>query len=342
MKRLLTFLLVALASVAAFATPNFQVRGNHVLDMKTFKPVYWHGVNNVHWDQAAVKPIILSGSNVVRIVMDFSRAPASNLALTKGYTDAGLATIVGNWGGTCKSDQASLAAIVDTWVAQASTWGDSPVIVNIANEWGPQSTTSVAVPYKANVLVPNYGWRDGYILAIKRMRAAGYKGMLVIDAGNCGQNAETVYRDGAAVLASDPMGNILFDVHVYGGFSLPATVSWQQDYTKAFVALQASGLAIIVGEYGPGLSIGPSPTKISPLQIIATVAARDLVGDIAWGWNDNNMGGCKTSDTGWFGMTNSCSAFTGKSSELTAFGRLMAPMLRQLNHLPALPGLSQP
>ena len=157
----------------------------------------------------------------------------------------------GNWGATCKSDVASLTTIVDTWVAQAATWTqlNSNGLINIANEWGPANSTV---------------WRDQYIAAIARMRTAGYTGTLVVDAGGCGQDAADVINYGAAVLASDPQKNILFDVHVYGMFYLPATASWMQDYTKSMAALKATGLPLILGEFGPGKNIGPSPTMITP------------------------------------------------------------------------------
>lgn len=308
MKRLIITLVLLASAVASAATIR--------------------GVNVAHWDSPGdAHGVPVSGANTVRMVVDFTQPPAANLARAKGWAALGITPMPGNWGGTCKSDVASLTAVVDTWVAQASTWTqlNGVGLINIANEWGPTSTTSTPVPYKANVITPNYTWRDTYIAQIGRMRSAGYTGTLVIDAGSCGQDAQTVYRDGAAVLAGDPLHNLLFDVHVYGGFYMPATAAWQQDYATAMAALKASGLPIIIGEFGPGRSIGPSPTTIDPVQIVADAEANGF-GWLAWAWDDNNLNGCQANDA-WFSMTVNCGFYTGKdATELTTFGRAVVPL----------------
>jgi mannan endo-1,4-beta-mannosidase len=342
MKRVLTGLLAS-SFVAAIAAPRPYVlpncpagpQGYYVSGSQLFKPdgspYRIRGLNDVHWDQrASVTGIQLTGANSVRIVIDFAQTVATNQSIVDPFVAAGLLPIPGNWTGTCKADAATLGAIVDTWVAQKALWAThyaNTALINIANEWGPGSTTSTPVPYKANAITPNYAWRDGYVAAIKRMRDAGYTQTLVVDAGSCGQDAQTVIRDGAAVLASDPQRNVLFDVHVYGGFYRPATAAWQQDYDTAMAALKATGLPIMIGEFGPGQNVGPSPTPITPQTIVATAEANGW-GWMPWAYNDNNLGGCKTSDTGWFGMTSYCSNYTGKDAELTAFGRLMVPILK--------------
>ncbi len=127
-------------------------------------------------------------------------------------------------------------------------------------------------------------------------------------------------------------------MHVYGVFKWPkALQTWQQDYEKSFTQLEQTGLPLMVGEYGPGLNVGPSPTLASPETIIASVIQHHLVGEIAWAWDDNNLQGCLSSDTGWFGMAIKCGSFTGKSEELTAFGRKMVPVLRAQYGLSPLP-----
>ena len=219
----------------------------------------------------------------------------------------------GNWKGTCKSDAASLSAIVDTWVEQAARLDGGRFkysIINIANEWGPPN---------------NVFWRDSYISAIARMRAAGYTGTLVVDSGGCGQDPQNIVKYGAAVLASDPQKNILFDVHVYGAFHYPATASWMTDYTKSMVALKATGLPMMLGEFGPGKNIGPSPTMIPPEQVIATAEAAGW-GWMPWAWDDNNLAGCKANDW-WFSMTLQCGNYK-TDSDLTAFGKAIVPLLK--------------
>ena len=304
---------VSTAVPVAAAAMGFHVAGAKLYD-KNGKEFRIRGVNRVHWDSSSSAGIALSNANTERFVIDFTQTQAKNWATVDKAVSMGVVPMPGNWGGTCKSDAASLSAVVDTWVAQASTWTkyNSNGLINIANEWGPSNSTV---------------WRDSYISAIARMRAAGYTGTLIVDSGGCGQDSKDIVNYGAAVLASDPQKNILFDVHVYGNFFYPATASWMQDYTKAMTAMKATGLAIILGEFGPGRKIGPSPTLVPPEQIIATAEAAGW-GWMAWAWDDNNLPGCRAND-GWFSMTTTCGAYK-TDADLTAFGKTVVPLLKQM------------
>lgn len=294
---------------------GFFVVGSKLYDPKGV-PAVLRGTNLSHYDQNHTG-LDLAGMNAARIALVFTKPQASNYAIVQNQLLAKkIVPIVGSWAGTCKSDAATLSTIVDAWVAQASTWTllNTKGIVNIANEWGP-----------ANSVV----WRDSYILAVARMRAAGYTGTLMIDSGGCGQDAQDVVKYGAAVLASDPQKNILFDVHVYGTFHYPkATAAWMQDYDTALKALQASGLAIMVGEFGPGKNVGPSPTTLPPETIIARAEAAGFAGWMSWAWDDNDLGACM-SDEHWFAMVKRCGQYS-VPTDLTAFGTLVVPFYRQL------------
>jgi mannan endo-1,4-beta-mannosidase len=308
-------------------------------DGKLFYPA---GVNNNHWDQApAAVGIPLTGANSVRLSVVFTQSQAVNWKVVDPYVAAGLFPIIANLSTTCKTDTASLQSNVDNWIAQLATWTKYNGVgaINIANEWGPLGLTTTGSGRTA-VTVPNYTWRDNYITAVSRMRSAGYNGLLVIDAPYCGQDAETIVRDGPAVLAADPQHNLLFDIHIYGTFHYPATSASQGDYKARMTAMSASGLPILVGEFGPAPyttddgvvhTIGASATLVPTLRLLADIKQAGLAGWLVWGYNDNNLAGCKTVDVGWFGMTNYCSTYTGLDSQLTAFGRLMVPILKATN-----------
>ncbi len=292
---------------------GFFVSGGKLYDAKGVE-FRIRGVNRNHWDSYGTPTgLPLSGANTERMVLSFANSTTYNMNIVATQTVPNkIVPIPGNWTATCKSDVASLSAIVDVWVAQASTWTtlNSTGLINIANEWGPPNSTV---------------WRDSYIDAIGRMRAAGYTGTLVVDSGGCGQDAQDIIKYGAAVLAADPQKNILFDVHVYGGFSFPATVSWQQDYTTSMAQLKATGLPIILGEFGPGKRIGPSPTLITPQQVIATAEANGW-GWMPWSWDDNNLANCSSDDNG-FSMTVHCGTYK-TTADLTAFGQTIVPILQ--------------
>ena len=79
-----------------------------------------------------------------------------------------------------------------------------------------------------------------------------------------------------------------------------------------------TGAAYIVGEFGPGKNIGPSPTLVTPGQII-TAAEANGIGWLVWAWDDNNLANC-SSDDRWFSMTKGCGRYT-QASDLTNFGK---------------------
>jgi hypothetical protein len=83
-------------------------------------------------------------------------------------------------------------------------------------------------------------------------------------------------------------------------------------------ALASQGIAVAITEFGPGNNIGPSPTLVTPGEVISTAEAANI-GWVAWAWDDNNLASCK-SDDNWFSMTYSCGTYT-RASDLTNFGR---------------------
>jgi len=292
------------------------------------------GVNHNHWDMTnAYAGIPATGANAVRMVLPGtlqgstkSFDPTYVASMIQRFLDAGLVPLVGDWRGTCKAETVPFDLAIASWISARPMLAafDNRILINLANEWGPSAGATARIDGK-NVYVPNYTWRDKNIEGMLRMRAAGYPNTLVIDAGNCGQDATTVARDGAAVLAADPLHNVLFDIHVYGSFHKPATASWMQDYDTAMAALAASKLPIILGEFGPGRNIGPSPTLVAPEAIIATAEANSW-GWMAWAYGDNNLPACQADDNG-FSMTRKCGQYLS-DDDLTAFGRTVVPLLK--------------
>ena len=263
------------------------------------------GVNRLHWDSPSAEGIAKSGANTVRWDMDFTKAASDNVneIQTQGIQN-GNAPIVGNWGGTCdRSGTASLDGIVQTWVSQAATWTslDRYLMVNIANEWGPKDSTV---------------WRDSYISAVAKLRAAGYMGPLVIDAGDCGQDVNDLLHYSTAVFNSDPQKNVIFSLHVYGNAQMAMDGKWFQQLSQ----LSASaGMVFIIGEFGPGRNVGPSPTGVSGGQVITAAESAGL-GWLAWAWDDNNLQG-GAADNNWFSMTYAGPGVYNQTSDLTDFGQ---------------------
>jgi hypothetical protein len=81
---------------------------------------------------------------------------------------------------------------------------------------------------------------------------------------------------------------------------------------------KTTGAAYIIGEFGPGDNIGPSPTMVTPAEVITTAEA-DGIGWLPWAWDDNDLANC-TADNNWFSMTHNCGEYT-QASDLTNFGQ---------------------
>lgn len=290
------------------ARPSYNTgKGFFVLNGKLYDPngaeFRVRGVNKLHWD-LYTPGIPASHANTERWDIDFTQPTATNIGLMQTSIASHMVPMPGNWNGTCSTDPAVLSSIVDTWVAQESAWHavDDKMIINVANEWGPEASTGT-------------GWRDAYITAVARLRVAGYLATISVTSGGCGQDNADLAQYAQAVFNSDPQKNVIFDQHVYGNFSDPATLSWEQDFLTGMNALQATGLAIIVGEFGPGRDIGPSPTMITPDQVIQAAESHNL-GWIAWAWDDNPAAG-----DAWFSLSNNGN-FTS-SADLTTFGKVV-------------------
>ena len=141
-------------------------------------------------------------------------------------------------------------------------------------------------------------WRDSYISAISQRRAAGYHATLSFTSGGCGQD-------------NDLEKNVVFDRHVYGGDGDAGVLDTDVQ------ALAALGLPAILGEFGPGRSIGPSPTNLTPGQVIQTAETYGL-GWMSWAWDDNNLSNAQA-DNDSFALS-----YTGAyttSSDLTIAGQ---------------------
>ena len=273
------------------------------------------GVDRAHYDSDSQAGIAKSGANAVRLFVETnygaSVADLVNIVQTQHIAEkeVPIPTAAMTTGGTltsCNTSASVLDAVVANWVATASQWKtlDKYTILNIANEWGPTNSTA---------------WRDAYTNAIASLRGAGYLGTLLIDAGGCGQDPQDLLNYASAVFNSDPQKNVMFAFHFYGLASGYSTTAQMNTIFSELAALSASqGIVVAITEFGPGRDIGPSPTMVTPLQVIAAAEANQL-GWAAWAWDDNDLSDCM-SDNNWFSMTYNCGQYT-QSSDLTDYGQ---------------------
>ncbi|HEY7928980.1 MAG TPA: cellulase family glycosylhydrolase [Steroidobacteraceae bacterium] len=262
------------------------------------------GVNRLHWDSPSAAGIARSHANTERWDIDFRRPAEANVALVREQSvKLGIVPVVGNWSATCSHDPSRLQAVIATWVRQASAWTqlNRYLIVNVANEWGPADSPM---------------WRDAYVRAIAALRTAGYGGPLLIDSGGCGQDMGDLLHYSTAVFDSDPLHNVLFALHVYGGTTRDAI---GPDLAQLRQLERERGMVFIVGEFGPGRRIGYTRQVPTAAEVISACEAHDI-GWLAWAWDDYDLPGGRADDR-WFSMTYAGPGRYRSDADLTVFGR---------------------
>jgi mannan endo-1,4-beta-mannosidase len=286
---------------------GFYVVGNKLYDANG-KEFRIRGVNRCHYDSCPPN-INATHANTMRWIMYFNETSHMLDLVQQQNINQKVVAIPGNWDGTCKEDTGVFNEMVDTWVSQYSQWHtlEKYMIINIANEWGPSNSTT---------------WRDSYINGIQRMRTAGYTTTIQVTSGGCGQDNADIVRYGQDVLNADPLKNVLFDQHIYGNWCYGDgdCQSWQTQLSTGLNALQSTGLAVIVGEFGPGRNIGPSPTMITPTQVISACEARGF-GWMAWAWDDPGCYGCSSEASCENTFTLSWDGWYNSTKDLTDYGR---------------------
>ncbi|HKQ69549.1 MAG TPA: cellulase family glycosylhydrolase [Polyangiaceae bacterium] len=292
---------------------GFFVVGDQVYDANG-NPFRIRGVNTSHFWGGDTRPSIPSlataGVNTARAVFGpgpgtGAPTPDAREAIVRQYIAQGIVPMVDYHNATCQEDPALVDAAVDFWTGPDRAWLtslDRYVMLNITNEWGPNSAV----------------WGETYKRAVVRLRAAGIKNLLVIDAGGaCGQNAESVENFAREVVDADPEKNVVFSVHMYGFWQdagSPKAGTWDgrqpYDMDQELTRLKATGAPIIVGEFSwQGFSDVTYGTR-------AALASYEKhgIGWLAWMWH--NPGGD--------GRVNIVNGSTyGSSADLTEFGRLV-------------------
>jgi mannan endo-1,4-beta-mannosidase len=162
----------------------------------------------------------------------------------------------------------TLDAAADYWIGLKSVLAgqENFVVINIGNE-----------PYGNN---DTSGWTGATSGAIKKLRDASLKHLIMVDGPNWGQDWSGVMRSNASsVFNSDPRRNTVFSVHMYGVYGTASKVT---DYYNAF---QSAGLPLVVGEFGWKHSDG----DVDEDTIINEAQSRGI-GYLGWSWSGNGGG----------------------------------------------------
>lgn len=235
-----------------------------------------------------------SGSNTLRIVIGGDFAPNAAWNTPDAIWQAAIDSTIKNkmipmielHNVLGSNDSLDLKKATEWWVSKKDylTRPDIAkyVLINIANEWGDWNMS------QQNATAPNQVyWRDSYITAVKRLRAAGIKTTLVIDAPGYGQDkgATALLNHATTIINADPEKNLLFGIHTYCEWNStngpsPSTV---------FPQLKAALIPFFIGEVAdshPADAAGTTFCQIPAAQIMGASVQYNS-GYLGWSWKGN-------------------------------------------------------
>ncbi|KAJ3407905.1 hypothetical protein HDV05_005231 [Chytridiales sp. JEL 0842] len=253
---------------------GFYIRDGKIYD-DTNEPLIMRGLNIPFiWfrsHESMFAEAKARGANTARLVLDSrARLPDVRRALKRTLENKMVAVLENHdtTGFGEKVGSKPLSEVVKWWISMrdALVGQEKYVIINIGNE---------AV---GNV---NYTmWIDMTLDAIKEMRAAGFKHTLMLDGPNWAQDwTDTMVNNARRIFDSDPLRNVVFSVHMYGGFK---TYDRVESYINRYVA---DKLPLVIGEFGFFHSDGEVAE-----QAIYELADKKQIGWLAWSWSGNGEG----------------------------------------------------
>ncbi len=259
------------------ASAGFTVDGTRLLDANGNEFVM-RGINHPHsWfaakDDVALEAIAATGANTVRIVcgdgQQYNRDSADTLkAIVEKCKELKMIAILEVHDITGKDDISLLENTVDYWidVKDALIGNEAYVILNIANEWVGKWESEV--------------WRDGYVSAIPKLREAGIKNTILVDAAGWGQYGQSIADYGEEVFAADPDANTMFSIHMYGSAGKN-----KASIKRNLTGVTDKGLCVIVGEFGYTHSDGDVDE-----DYIMEYCTENNIGYLGWSWKGNGGG----------------------------------------------------
>jgi mannan endo-1,4-beta-mannosidase len=209
--------------------------------------------------------IAKTGANAVRVTWT-SDAPASALDVAiANAASTGLIPLVELHDG--QGDFSKLSQLVDHWVRAD--------VLSVVQKH--ERLLLVGIGGGVGSVVARDAWVTGYASALARMRAAGIRAPIVIDAPGSGRDAQRIIDAGQAVIDSDPQRNVLF------GFSLWSAQNITDAVERHFPAAAALELPVFVAELSGYSFEGCETTPLDTGAVLA--AAREhQIGWFAWSW----------------------------------------------------------
>jgi mannan endo-1,4-beta-mannosidase len=221
-----------------------------------------------------------NGFNSVRIVWETKGSAADLSNHISTAKNAGLSVMVELHDVTGSDSTSDLSRMADYWCqsdVKDVLSSNSDIMVNIANEWGSNNLSDST-------------WYDAYKSAIQKMRNAGIKNTIVVDASGWGQNESPIINYGKSIMSVD--SNVILDLHMYGSWNDPAKIRDKLSEIKSL------GLPLMVGEFGYNYNNGGNnlSCQVDAATVMSACSSNGF-GYLAWSWCGNN------SENAWLDMT---------------------------------------
>lgn len=263
--------------------PGFRIDGRFLV-APTGEKVVLKGVNEeTVWlgktGIPAFPEIAKTKANVIRMSWDKSGTAAELDVAIANCVKNGMIPMpelhdaTGNWAG--------LAALVDRWTSpefvRVIKKHEKYLLVNIGNEVGQT--------------VSDADYKSGYNTAVQRMRRAGIRVPLIIDASGYGQNYQAISNNAPDIMAKDSLKNVMFSVHMYWPLkwngNSKATV--EKKVRDALDDAVAKGIPLIVGEFAEAFTDAGvvAPGDSIPFRTIIAECNKREIGWIPWSWRGN-------------------------------------------------------
>jgi mannan endo-1,4-beta-mannosidase len=251
---------------------TYYVSGADLFD-RCGEKIVLRGINKmaVYLDRAGASfpEIAKTGANAVRFMWLSAVAANEAEAALQSAIDAQLVPIWELHDAT--GDFSKMNVVEAFWTSPATLATlakfEGDVIVNIANEAGQGV---VDADYVAT-----------YARIIGKLRTAGIRSPLMIDAAGYGRNVEQLLAQGPALVAADPLKNVLLSWHLYDA----GTAQLGRIDTQLANA-RTQGLPLVVGELGP-VEPGNCSSPVEYRHLMSK--AQELgVGYLAWSWDNVN------------------------------------------------------
>ncbi len=263
--------------------PGFFVQGRNLYS-KDNEQVILRGINHMFiWtdrEGKSVAEIAKTGANVVRIVWnmlgrigDLDRIMreciANNMIPMPELHDA-----TGRWD--------KLPELLNFWlredVLQVIQNHQEYMLLNIGNEVGAEE-------------VDGEEFFESYSHIVTKLRAAGVRVPLVIDADGWGQSSKNLFEQGPRLLQADPEHNLLFDLHMWWpserhDAEATGCKTVEERVTKTLEKSVELNLPLIIGEFAP---VAVKGAKYIPYKHIMAEAERLNISWLVWSWGPGNF-----------------------------------------------------